>query len=709
MSKMLSSIAPKQTVSSSLTLKPSALSSVAPKPSVLKLAVMALVFALVLSGCTAAGTDVQPDMDSQESLAVDDKSAQRAKAMVEQMTLRDKVTQMLMVDFRDWRESDSAATGSAASAGAAGSTAAAPAAEATDFTVMNDEVRSIIEDYNFGAIILFADNIKETEQSFNLVADMQKAATADGGIPLLISADQEGGSVYRLGAGTALPGNMALGATYASSGTKYALEAGKIIGSELGVLGINTALAPVVDVNNNANNPVIGLRSFGDDATMVGELAAASIAGMAEFSVIGCAKHFPGHGDTAVDSHYGLPVVDKPLSVLLENELKPYEVAIDQGIEMIMAAHILYPQLEGDTLVSEKTGKAESLPATMSDDILTGLLKEQMGFDGVVVTDAMNMAGIADSWDQVQAVVLAIAAGVDMVCMPCNLSSVDDLAALDAIIDGVIAAVDAGDIPRSRIDDAVTRILTVKESRGILDYNPANYSLEKAKATVGCEANRSMEREMSAAAVTVIKNIDGAFPLKLTAESKVLMLAAYDNEPAQMLMAWNRGVEAGAVPEGAEVDYFRFDSEEISPELGEKLEWADVLIIISEVPSASSMGYAHWLSAMPNKLCDYALANGKTSVIVSCDKPYDVQLYPSADVILATYGCKGSSVDPTEALIGGVTGAEAACGPNIIAAVEVALGAFEAQGRLPLDIPLFDAASGAYASDIAYQRGFGLS
>ena len=160
----------------------------------------------------------------------------RVTDLVNTMSLRDKITQMLMVDFRDWNNKD--------------------------FTVMNDEVRQIIEDYNFGSIILFADNIKETEQSFNLTTAMQAAATKDGGIALLIAADQEGGTVYRLGSGTALPGNMALGATYATNGTKYANWAGQIIGSELSVLGINTNLAPVVDVNNNANNPVIPLTAM---------------------------------------------------------------------------------------------------------------------------------------------------------------------------------------------------------------------------------------------------------------------------------------------------------------------------------------------------------------------------------------------------------------------------------------------------------------
>ena len=187
------------------------------------------------------------------------------------------------------------------------------AEDAVDFTTMNDEVYDIVQEYNFGAVILFANNVKETEQTLELTKALQDAATKDNGIPMIITADQEGGNVVRLGSGTALPGNMALGATYASFGTKYAKAAGQIIGSELSVLGINTNLAPVVDVNNNANNPVIGLRSFGDDPDIVGALASAMVAGMSEYGVIGTAKHFPGHGDTSKDSHYGLPGVDKSL------------------------------------------------------------------------------------------------------------------------------------------------------------------------------------------------------------------------------------------------------------------------------------------------------------------------------------------------------------------------------------------------------------
>lgn len=287
--------------------------------------------------------------------------------IINNMTIKQKITQMMMVNFRKWNNQD--------------------------LTTMNNEIKQIVEDYDFGSIIYFANNMKETKQIYQLTKEFQEAATKDNGIPLLIATDQEGGLVYRLNTGTALPGNMALAATNDTNNSKIA---GEIIGSELSSLGINTTLAPVVDINNNANNPVIGLRSFSDDALTVANNARSMLEGLEEYNVIGCAKHFPGHGDTDTDSHTGLPIVNKNKEQILANELKPYDELIKDNIEMIMSAHILYPQLDNTKVLSNKTGKKESLPATMSKKILTDLLKEEMNYSGVIVTDAMNMKGITN-------------------------------------------------------------------------------------------------------------------------------------------------------------------------------------------------------------------------------------------------------------------------------------------------------------------------
>lgn len=522
----------------------------------------------------------------------------RVDSLLSNMSLRQKITQMMMVDFRQWKTADEEAK--------------------SDFTKMNSEVQKIVEDYDFGSVIFFANNIKETEQSFNLTMDLQKAATKDNGIPLLITTDQEGGIVYRLGSGTALPGNMALGATGDVNNAKIA---GEIIGSELSSLGINTTLAPVVDVNNNANNPVIGLRSYGEDAEMVGKMASAEIEGLAEYNVIGCAKHFPGHGDTATDSHYGLPMVNKSKEELLNNELKPYQVAINQGIEMIMSAHILYPQLDDTTVHSDKTGKEEKLPSTLSHKILTDLLKGEMGFNGVVVTDAMNMAGIAATYDEVQAVKLAINAGVDLICMPTNITCLEDMSKLDAIIDGVEKAVNDGEIQESRLDDAVTRVLTLKENKGILDWKESNYSLEKALATVGCDENRAKEREIAAKAVTVVKNENNTLPLNVTKKSKVLLVAAENNQRSLMKYGVERAKKAGLIPDGAEVKVTRYmdrtlasdatvinaDGSTYTSAMTDLLDWCDTLVVVSD-NSGLNVKKAHYennYTGTPYNLVDY--------------------------------------------------------------------------------------------------------
>lgn len=607
-------------------------------------------------------------------------------AMVKNMPLRDKVTQMLMMDLSYWDESRQEDE------------------DKTEFTQMNDSVSKILSEYRFGSVIYFKQNLKETPQTFQLVMDVQNAATANGGLPLITCTDQEGGNVYRLADGTALPGNMALSAT---GNTEYARQSGAIIGKELQSLGINTTLAPVVDVNSNANNPIIGLRSFGDDPQWVGKMATAMMKGLNSSNVIGCAKHFPGHGDTATDSHYGLPVVEKTKEELLECELQPFRIAIEEGVDMVMTAHILYPSLESDKILSEKTGNEEMLPATMSDDIITGLLKGELGFNGIVVTDAMNMEGVTEYWTPEQAVINAINAGVDMICMPCSVQCPEELENLDRIIEAVMTAVETGDISQKRVDDAVTRILKVKKNNGILNWNPEDYSLETALNTVGAAEHRKLEREMTAAAVTLVQNQNNTLPLKLTADSKVLMLVPYENEKAQMILGWNRAVEAGLIPEGAEVQVVRFNGETTADTYKEQIAWADVLIFNSEISTAGRMNGGHWMSAYILDTIHDAKKQGKIAVVQSVDKPYDVQSYPEAHAVLAVYGCKGSSLDPTEALVGGVTSTENASGPNIVAGIEAIFGVVSPAGKLPVEIPVYE--NGAFTEETCFPRGFGLS
>lgn len=606
-------------------------------------------------------------------------SNSRVEQILEEMTLREKVEQMFMMDVRKWGDDD--------------------------LTVLNDSLKGLVRDYNFGAIILFAENVKETKQTFELTQALQTAAISDGGIPMIIATDQEGGKVYRLGSGTALPGNMAVAAT---GKTSNAYKSGKVIGSELSALGINATLAPVVDINNNPNNSVIGVRSYSDSASIVGKYAAQTIKGLGEYNVISCVKHFPGHGDTATDSHYGLPVVKKTKKQLLANELKPYKTAIKQGVDMVMTAHILYPKVEKDKVKSSKTGKLESLPATMSDAFVKRILKKEFGFKGIVCTDGMNMQGVTDYWNETQASINAIKAGVDMLCMPVTIRSKDDIKNLDKLLDKIVAAVNSGKIPESRINDACRRILKVKMKRGILDYDASDYSLEKAKSVVGCQENRAVEKKIAEEAVTLIRNKKKTIPLKISETSKVLMMVPYSNEAGQMIMAWNRAKNAGLIPDGAEVKTVSFNSNGKVDNYKEKLDWADTIIINSEIDQGTRISKKDWLYTGPNNFVNYAEKQGKTTIILSVLVPYDVTLYTKADAVLAVYGCKGSSVDPDEALKSGITETKDACGPNIIAGVEACLGTFKPSGKLPVKIPTLNKKTGKYTSKMKYKRGYSV-
>lgn len=620
-----------------------------------------------------------------------DGSTERIQELLDGMTTRQKITQMMMPDFRYWDED---LTDEAGRVGV---------------TEMNSQIEQVVKDYDFGGVILFAQNVTGTLQTLNLTKAYQAAATEDGGIPLLIGIDQEGGSVYRLGTGTALPGNMAVGA---SGSLDYAKINGEIIGRELSSLGINCNFAPDMDVNNNPNNPVIGLRSFSDDPQLVADMGVAMIEGLNEYNIAASAKHFLGHGDTDTDSHTGLPVVNKSREELEAMELIPFKAAMAVGVDMFMTAHIAYPQIDDTKVISKVTGEEVNLPATLSKKVLTDLVRNDLGFDGVLITDAMNMAGVSGNFGQVEASIRAIQAGIDILLMPCVLYDLEDLADLDAIIEGIEGAVEDGTIPEQRLDESCGRILALKEKRGILDYDGSGLTEENALQQVGSVENRALERELSAAAVTVVKNEGDTLPIRLTKDSKVLFLTPWSNELALMAMGWNRAKEAGLVPAGAACKNICFEYQgTITPAIQKALEWADTVMVNSELDTSylNPASWAHWSYTLPEAVTTYCKEHNKKSVVMSVDKPYDVQFYENADAVMAVYGCMGSSADPTEILNGGSTTTEEAFGPNMSAGVEVAFGVSGASGTLPVKIYKLDMATRTYTDEIVYERKHGLT
>lgn len=351
----------------------------------------------------------------------------------EDLSLTQKIGQMMCLDFRFWNQKS--------------------------FTEINPEIKEIIAKYHIGSIILFSQNFETKDQIKKLISDLQAAAKESGNPPLLICVDQEGGKVERFAFGRErLKNNSEL------KTEKEAFEKGQVIGKELKELGINCNLAPVVDVNSNPKNPIINVRSFSDKADIVSKFGKSFMEGLHSQNIISTAKHFPGHGDTDVDSHLGLPRMNKSLEELEFTELKPFETMINSNVDMIMTAHIELPQIEKNIITSKKSGKKFFVPATVSKTTLTDLLRNKMSFDGVIITDAMNMKAISDNFEEWEATKLAIKAGADIVLMPTILRSKSDVIKLDSIFESLKNAITSNEISEIQINESISRLLKLKEN-----------------------------------------------------------------------------------------------------------------------------------------------------------------------------------------------------------------------------------------------------
>lgn len=300
-----------------------------------------------------------------------------------------------------------------------------------------------------GGFILFKENIKNYDQLTNFISSMQKNSE----IPMLISIDQEGGIVQRLGS---INENISIIPAMANLGAMQdetlAYEVGKVIGNELNVFGINMNYAPVIDIDSNPNNTVIGNRAFGDNAELVSKMGIATANGLKDSNVIPVYKHFPGHGDTAEDSHYTLPVLNKTKEELYQLELKPFINAINNGAEVIMIGHIAVPKLTGD-----------NTPASLSKIVINDLLKDELGFKGVVITDALNMGAL--EYDNDEIIIKAINAGVDMLLMPGPSKTTLSI---------IKSAIANKKITEQQINNSVRKILLLKYNNGLFEKRTLN-------------------------------------------------------------------------------------------------------------------------------------------------------------------------------------------------------------------------------------------
>jgi beta-N-acetylhexosaminidase len=339
-------------------------------------------------------------------------------------------------------------------------------------TTVTPEIRSLAREFQLGGVILFARNIEAPEQVAELAHDVQQLATE---MPLWVSADQEGGRVARLKAPfTEWPPMAVLGR---SGDTRLAARFARAMALELRAVGITLDYAPVLDIHTNPKNPVIGDRALAEDAEMVGRLGAAIIRGLQENGVAACGKHFPGHGDTSVDSHVALPLVEHPPDRIRRVECVPFRAAIAADVAFMMTAHLFVPSLD------------ETHPATLSARVVRGMLREELGFGGVIVGDDLEMKAIAAQYTVADAAVQAIAAGCDGLLI-CSGTAETQGQTLEALVH----AVEDGRIPFTRVEDALARNRRAKER---FLAAPATAGRPPLRSVLGCDEHRRVAEEMA--------------------------------------------------------------------------------------------------------------------------------------------------------------------------------------------------------------------
>ena len=346
---------------------------------------------------------------------------------------------------------------------------------------LDEQARRLVEDFYVGNFVLFARNFGSLERVCAMCSDLSRLVWERTGLAPIISADQEGGVVCRLTEGAALfPGQMAIAAAGADAST-----AGKNCAETLRAVGVNTDLAPVLDVNREAMNPIIGARAFADTPEAVEKYGLELLSGLKSGGVLAAVKHFPGHGDVKADSHLGIPRCDMSAEELDRINLAPFRAAFSHGADALMTCHVAFDCLDAGR------------PATLSHRIMTGLLRGELGFEGVAMTDCLEMGAVAETCGVGEGAVQAVEAGCDILCFSHTYEAVS------AAAQALYAAVDSGRIPLARIDEACGRIRRVKEKYGLTE--PANISAERARAVLHDPARLELNRELSRRSVTLLR------------------------------------------------------------------------------------------------------------------------------------------------------------------------------------------------------------
>jgi beta-N-acetylhexosaminidase len=567
-------------------------------------------------------------------------SDRRLRRLISRMSLEEKVGQLFV-------------------SRAYGHSATAPDQADIDANLREFGVRTpaeLVARYRLGGVIYFAwaHNTRDPRQIAALSNGLQQASLdLPHRLPLLISTDQEHGIVARIGKpATLFPGAMAIGA----GGSRTDARAlGRIAGKELRAMGVRQDYTPVADVNVNPANPVIGVRSFGADPDAVAELVAAETAGYQRSGVAATAKHFPGHGDTETDSHYGFPVIKHTRAQWEALDAPPFRAAIEAGIDSIMTAHILVPALDdsGD-------------PATLSRPILTGILREQLGFDGVVVTDALDMAGVRQKYGDERVPVLALKAGVDQLL---------NAPKLDLAWNAVLKAVQGGELTEERLEESILRVLRLKAKLGLLDDPWTDEDAVDDK--VGTAAHLATADRIAERTTTLLVNEGGLLPLAPDDTPRLLVVGADPASPSGTTGP-PTGVLARALTE------LGFTATALSTGTAPSATVIErAVAAAAEADAVVVATYNVTATSTQRTLVERLLATGRPVVAVAVRNPYDAARLPGVRAYLATYSWTDVEVR---------------------AAARVIAGEAEPRGKLPVPVQRADD-----PTRVLYPLGHGLT
>jgi beta-N-acetylhexosaminidase len=500
-----------------------------------------------------------------------------------------------------------------------------------------EKVRSYVQDLHVGGMHTFGGDPSSVALQIQRMQSLAK-------VPLMITADQEGGVGYVFPGATRLPLAMAIGAT---GDPENARRAGEISAVEGRAIGIHVNYYPVVDVQNNPRNPIINIRSFGENVDAVSRMAQAYVNGAQGAGQIATAKHFPGHGDVAQDSHLELPVLDLERARLDSIELPPFKAAIDAGAEAVMSAHIWLPKLE----------PTKGLPATLSHNVLTDLLRGELGFRGVVFTDAMDMAGVRQQFTNEEATIRAVEAGADVVLFP-----VDPPASHRAIVE----AVRSGRIPEARLDESVRRLLRAKAKVGLR----ASEDPLAVPRIVGSKANRDAAQAIMDAAVTLVRDERNVLPLRASADARVLHVNLLDRESGWREGAVGRVAAAELkkrFPRAVSIQIDDTTSADAMAMARQMAEMADAVVVMGFIRVAAYKGSIDLTDAQMAFLRQVSKP-GKPFVFTLFGSPYLLTHVPEVPSYILTYDTHPAAE---------------------LAAVRAITGEIPFKGKLPISLPGF--------------------